>query len=87
MQYTRFGKASSQVTPLGASGYSLHFNLDSVQSLEKMRHFQQTVKAGYPGWLTRLETGPGNMGVVHVFPVSELPTAIFGRSCPYGQRA
>ncbi len=65
----------ASMTPFG-SGYTMTYSSCDRTTLYGIRDFQRQVASMYPEWATRLDYAPGSCRL-HVFPLSELPGAIF----------
>ena len=81
-----FPRKRPQVTmePFG-SGFAIHYPVADSATMASVRQYQQELRVGYPGWLSRLEFNRIlNQATLFVFPMSELPAAVFGRRQSYG---
>lgn len=83
MSYRNPFQPNRYVTPLGKGGYSFHFTPNSRQDLNEIREFQHSVNSQCPGWMARIQATPGGAGVLHVFPATDLPAAMFGTTPAY----
>jgi hypothetical protein len=58
---------------LGLRGFTVVYRRPDVATLRKLREYQVTLPAGYPGWMSRLDYAEPNREVrLHVFPRNEL---------------
>ncbi len=70
------------VEPFG-SGFAVRYPVADPATVALVRQYQEDLRAGYPGWLSRVEFNHAQLALF-VFPVGELPSVVLGRRQAYG---
>lgn len=78
---TPYGHRTS-LEPFGTSGgFTVTYPSGDASILKQVRQYQDTLRRA--GWLSRIDYGDGEFRL-HVFPVSDIPRAVFASPSRYG---
>lgn len=77
-KYSGPGGCSARLEPFGRGGFTVAYSACGPELLEEIRDYKRCLRAT-PGWTSRLDFGPSGECQLHVFPLDDLPSALFAR--------